>query len=179
VSYVARLIIHRYAMLGILDEEGHPVQAMGVLAPPVPGAAPKMKGMRCPECSNYAVIRKDGCDFCSACGWVGCAGSGKESIYSGMPAFKVLTSLEKIEIPPLPNYADHGERMMKRDSVKRALAFEREVQAQQRRRRCAYAERTTQNTDDRKRRGVTCPQHRRRPPGGFHRVAQQHRGTAG
>ena len=36
----------------------------------------------------------------------------------------------KIEIPPFPNYADHGERMVKRDSVKRALAFEREVQAQ-------------------------------------------------
>jgi len=36
----------------------------------------------------------------------------------------------KIEIPPFPNYAGHGERMMKRESVKRALAFEREVQAQ-------------------------------------------------
>ena len=36
----------------------------------------------------------------------------------------------KIEIPYFPNYAGHGERMMKRDSVKRALAFEREVQAQ-------------------------------------------------
>jgi hypothetical protein len=47
-----------------------------------------------------------------------------------MLAFKVLTSLEKIEIPPFPNYAEHGERMMKRDSVKRVLAFEREVQAQ-------------------------------------------------
>src|SRR6266480_1760757 len=74
VSYVARLIIHRYAMLGILDEEGHPVQAMGVLEPPAPGAAPKMKGMKCPECSNFALIRKDGCDFCSACGWVGVCG---------------------------------------------------------------------------------------------------------
>jgi len=74
VSYVARLIIHRYAMLGILDEEGYPVQAMGVLEPPAPGTAPKMKGMKCPECSNYAVIRKDGCDFCSACGWVGVCG---------------------------------------------------------------------------------------------------------
>src|SRR6195256_4154474 len=74
VSYVARLIIHRYAMLGILDEEGYPVQAMGVLEPPAPGAAPKMKGMKCPECSNYAMIRKDGCDFCSACGWVGVCG---------------------------------------------------------------------------------------------------------
>jgi len=74
VSYVARLIIHRYAMLGILDEEGYPVQAMGVLETPAPGSAPKMKGMKCPECSNYAVIRKDGCDFCSACGWVGVCG---------------------------------------------------------------------------------------------------------
>ena len=74
VSYVARLIIHRYAMLGILDEEGYPVQAMGVLEPPAPGAARKMKGMKCPECSNFAVIRKDGCDFCSACGWVGVCG---------------------------------------------------------------------------------------------------------
>ena len=36
----------------------------------------------------------------------------------------------KIEIPPFPNYADHAERMMKRDSINRALAFELEVQAQ-------------------------------------------------
>jgi len=36
----------------------------------------------------------------------------------------------KLKIPPFPSYADHGERMMERDSVKRALAFEREVQAQ-------------------------------------------------
>jgi ribonucleoside-diphosphate reductase alpha chain len=74
VSYVARLIIHRYAMLGILDEDGYPTQAMGVLEAPKAGTAPKMKGMKCPECSNFAVIRKDGCDFCSACGWVGVCG---------------------------------------------------------------------------------------------------------
>ena len=74
VSYVARLIIHRYAMLGILDEEGYPVQAMGMLEAPKAGVAPKMKGAKCPECGNYAVIKKDGCDFCSACGWVGVCG---------------------------------------------------------------------------------------------------------
>src|SRR5207247_11257768 len=72
-----RLMTHRYAMRGSVDEEGYPVQAMGVLEPPVPAAAPKMKGMRCPECSNYAVIRKDGCDFCSACGWVGVCGQSQ------------------------------------------------------------------------------------------------------
>jgi len=74
VSYLARLIIHRYAMLGLLDEEGYPVQAMGVLETPKAGTVQKMKGVKCPECSNYAVIRKDGCDFCSACGWVGVCG---------------------------------------------------------------------------------------------------------
>jgi ribonucleoside-diphosphate reductase alpha chain len=74
VSYVARLIIHRYAMLGILDEDGYPVQAMGMLETPKAGTAPKMKGAKCPECGNYSVIKKDGCDFCSACGWVGVCG---------------------------------------------------------------------------------------------------------
>jgi len=32
-----------------------------------------MRGIRYTErqLSGYAVIKKDGCDFCSACGWVG------------------------------------------------------------------------------------------------------------
>jgi len=74
VSYLARLIIHRYAMLGLLTEDGMPVQTMGILETPERGAAPHMKGARCPECGNYAVIKKDGCDFCSACGYVGVCG---------------------------------------------------------------------------------------------------------
>ena len=74
VSYLARLIIHRYAMLGLLTEDGMPVQTMGILETPERGAAPMMKGARCPECGNYAVIKKDGCDFCSACGYVGVCG---------------------------------------------------------------------------------------------------------
>ena len=78
VAYVARLIIHRYAMLGILTEEGHPIQQMGILQQPAPdeplAALPPMKGMRCRECGNDTVIRKDGCDFCTACGAVGACG---------------------------------------------------------------------------------------------------------
>ena len=38
-------------------------------------------------------------------------------------------SLFNIAIPSFPNYAAHGERMMKRVSVQKALAFEKEVQA--------------------------------------------------
>ena len=34
-------------------------------------AAKLKKGALCRECGNYAVIRKDGCDFCSECGWAG------------------------------------------------------------------------------------------------------------
>ncbi len=74
VSYLARLIMHRYAMLGILDEFGMPVQTMGILETPGKGTTPKMKGTKCVECGNFAVIKKDGCDFCSACGWVGVCG---------------------------------------------------------------------------------------------------------
>ncbi|HET9653626.1 MAG TPA: ribonucleoside-diphosphate reductase, adenosylcobalamin-dependent, partial [Usitatibacter sp.] len=75
VAYLARLVIHRYAMLGLLDERGYPTREMGVLEAPRAEEEPAvMKGARCRECGNYTVIRKDGCDFCSACGWVGLCG---------------------------------------------------------------------------------------------------------
>ena len=75
VAYLARLVIHRYAMLGVLDERGYPTREMGILEAPRSEAEPAlMKGARCRECGNYTVIRKDGCDFCSACGWVGLCG---------------------------------------------------------------------------------------------------------
>jgi ribonucleoside-diphosphate reductase alpha chain len=75
VAYLARLVIHRYAMLGVLDERGYPTREMGILEAPRAGEEPAvMKGARCRECGNYTVIRKDGCDFCSACGWTGACG---------------------------------------------------------------------------------------------------------
>jgi ribonucleoside-diphosphate reductase alpha chain len=75
VAYLARLVIHRYAMLGVLDERGYPTREMGILEAPRADEEPAvMKGARCRECGNYTVIRKDGCDFCSACGWVGLCG---------------------------------------------------------------------------------------------------------
>jgi len=75
VSYLARLILHRYAMLGILDEHGLPKQQMGILESPAGGAAaPVMAGAKCPECGNATLIRKDGCDYCTACGYVGVCG---------------------------------------------------------------------------------------------------------
>ncbi len=75
VAYIARLIIHRYAMLGVLDENGYPTREMGILeAPREAGAQKPMQGGLCNECGNHTVIKKDGCDFCTACGAVGSCG---------------------------------------------------------------------------------------------------------
>jgi ribonucleoside-diphosphate reductase alpha chain len=74
VSYVARLILHRYAMLGILDENGIPRQQMGILERPALKETPVLAGAKCPECGNKTLIRKDGCDYCTACGYVGICG---------------------------------------------------------------------------------------------------------
>jgi ribonucleoside-diphosphate reductase alpha chain len=78
VAYVARLVMHRYAMLGVLDEDGYPVRAMGILQAPTARAARPadvtLAGARCPECGNATLIHKDGCDFCTACGYIGTCG---------------------------------------------------------------------------------------------------------
>ncbi|MDO8931801.1 MAG: ribonucleoside-diphosphate reductase, adenosylcobalamin-dependent, partial [Rhodocyclaceae bacterium] len=75
VAYLARLIMHRYAMLGILDENGYPTREMGILENPrEKGEVKVQQGSLCAECGNMTVIRKDGCDFCTACGAVGSCG---------------------------------------------------------------------------------------------------------
>jgi ribonucleoside-diphosphate reductase alpha chain len=80
VAYTARLIIHRYAMLGVLDERGFPLNEMGVLEIPEDDRSPDaysykpLYGKPCKECGNSAVIKKDGCEFCTACGAIGACG---------------------------------------------------------------------------------------------------------
>jgi len=80
IAYVARLMIHRYAMLGVLDERGYPLNEMGVLEIPEDdrgaerGAYAVRTGKVCKECGNLAVIHKDGCEFCTACGAIGACG---------------------------------------------------------------------------------------------------------
>ncbi len=78
VSYVAQLIIHRFAMLGILDEHGYPVQQMGVLEIPEgqikPTTVKPLAGKHCKECGNATLIKKDGCEFCTSCGAIGACG---------------------------------------------------------------------------------------------------------
>jgi ribonucleoside-diphosphate reductase alpha chain len=47
---------------------------MGILAAPSGKHVPVMAGAKCPECANSTLIRKDGCDYCTACGYVGICG---------------------------------------------------------------------------------------------------------
>ncbi len=80
VAYLARLMIHRYAMLGILTEQGEPVSSAGILSAPVGDPVQSARGMQvvagrqCPECHSMSVIRRDGCDMCTSCGHVGACG---------------------------------------------------------------------------------------------------------
>jgi len=82
VAYMARLLIHRFDMLGILDDEGLPVDPVGivandeaeVVAPKLHAVGAMESGKACKECGSYTLIRKDGCDFCTACGATGSCG---------------------------------------------------------------------------------------------------------
>jgi ribonucleoside-diphosphate reductase alpha chain len=63
-----------YAIQNIIARrQGEPVPALAT--PPMPSAAPPaMAAAKCPECGAHAMIRKDGCDFCTQCGHVGACG---------------------------------------------------------------------------------------------------------
>src|SRR5690606_12318502 len=78
VAYIAELILHRYKVLGLLDDEGRAIGGAGALALPesdaahaAPTEAPVIAGQACPSCGAHAYIRKDGCMFCTACGHQG------------------------------------------------------------------------------------------------------------
>ena len=80
IAYLAQLMIHRYAMLGILTEQGYPVEHVGILAvPPAEQAHTRRAEDRFParnarSAATRRMIRKDGCDFCTDCGHTGACG---------------------------------------------------------------------------------------------------------
>jgi ribonucleoside-diphosphate reductase alpha chain len=76
VSYIAALLLHRYKVLGILDDDGRAIRSVGILAMPqtrktVELGTAAIKGKVCPNCGAAAMIRRDGCEFCTACGFTG------------------------------------------------------------------------------------------------------------
>jgi ribonucleoside-diphosphate reductase alpha chain len=51
------------------------VVGQGNAAPELPGMPSSvMAGKKCPECGAHAMIRKDGCDYCTSCGHLGSCG---------------------------------------------------------------------------------------------------------
>jgi ribonucleoside-diphosphate reductase alpha chain len=58
----------------IARRKGEPVAQLGT--PEAVTATPSqvIAGRKCPECGAHAMIRKDGCDFCTQCGHVGACG---------------------------------------------------------------------------------------------------------
>jgi ribonucleoside-diphosphate reductase alpha chain len=88
IAYLARLILHRYQMLGILDADGVPLDPMRAFAGPGSArslggdehggthraGAPQITGRECPECHNLTLAKVDGCDQCGSCGWIGTCG---------------------------------------------------------------------------------------------------------
>ncbi len=52
-----------------------PAAAHSSAAPELPGIpSTVMAGKKCPECGAHAMIRKDGCDYCTQCGHLGSCG---------------------------------------------------------------------------------------------------------
>jgi ribonucleoside-diphosphate reductase alpha chain len=74
VAYLAALALHRYHMLGILDPAGAPVKPLGVLESPAAAQARPLLGAPCPDCGAHAVVRHEGCQSCTSCGWIGNCG---------------------------------------------------------------------------------------------------------
>jgi ribonucleoside-diphosphate reductase alpha chain len=76
VAYIATLLLHRYKVLGILDDDGRAIQSAGILALPdavkvIDNETAPIKGKVCPSCHAAAMIKRDGCEFCTACGYTG------------------------------------------------------------------------------------------------------------
>ena len=63
-----------YALQNLIaGRNGQAAAAAPVEVSPAPAPAP-MSGAKCPECGAYAMIRKDGCDYCTQCGHLGHCG---------------------------------------------------------------------------------------------------------
>lgn len=69
IAYAVQNIIARRAAESAANmAQAEPVPVVSGLAPPV------MAGKKCSECGAHAVIRKDGCDYCTQCGHLGVCG---------------------------------------------------------------------------------------------------------
>ncbi len=69
IAYALQQIIAQRSHATLPQVQSTVGQASEELATP-----PAMVGKKCAECGAYAVIRKDGCDYCTQCGYIGSCG---------------------------------------------------------------------------------------------------------
>ena len=72
IAYAVQNIITRRANLVSADALG--VDGAGLVADVVQTGSPVMAGKKCPECGAHALIRRDGCEYCTQCGHLGACG---------------------------------------------------------------------------------------------------------
>lgn len=63
-----------YAIQNIMAQRNEGTTQAVETAPASDHATPTMAGKKCRECGANAVIRKDGCDYCTQCGYLGSCG---------------------------------------------------------------------------------------------------------
>jgi len=63
-----------YAIQNIMAQRNEGAAGPVDAAPASGHAPPTMAGKKCQECGAHAVIRKDGCDYCTQCGYLGSCG---------------------------------------------------------------------------------------------------------
>lgn len=72
---IEKLIADRaQAVQASLFDDGDLLSPQAIESVPADGAPAVMAGKKCGECGAHAMIRKDGCDFCTQCGHVGSCG---------------------------------------------------------------------------------------------------------
>jgi len=67
-----------FALQNILSQRASQAGSAEVQAPaevsPSAATSSVMAGKKCPECGAHAMIRKDGCEYCTQCGHLGSCG---------------------------------------------------------------------------------------------------------
>jgi ribonucleoside-diphosphate reductase alpha chain len=72
IAYAIQNLIEQRQQQSLFDADELP--APTVTAAPLANGHGVMAGKKCGECGAHAVIRKDGCDYCTQCGFVGSCG---------------------------------------------------------------------------------------------------------
>lgn len=73
-AYIADVLIYRYSQLGLLNRQGYPIGDAERVENAVNDIIGKGTGAHCPSCGNNTLVKRDGCEVCDSCGYMGSCG---------------------------------------------------------------------------------------------------------